>query len=238
MPAFFNSWAMIIATEIGDKTFFIAAVLSMKRNRMAVFAGAFAALILMTILSSMMGLVLPNLLPRKYTHIVGGMLFLYFGVKLIYDGYMMEGGKCSDELDEVEEELVFKKNDEETKDDDDDVETQSNNSMQVIDENKNKRKAQTITVADDAFERVFTQALTLTFLAEWGDRSQIATIALAANQDPYGVTAGGILGHGMCTGLAVAGGRMLAASISEKSVNIGGGGIFLLFGIHSLFFER
>ena len=32
----------------------------------------------------------------------------------------------------------------------------------------------------NSWELVFLQALTLTFLAEWGDRSQIATIALAA----------------------------------------------------------
>ena len=33
----------------------------------------------------------------------------------------------------------------------------------------------------------------MTFLAEWGDRSQIATIALAAAKDPYGVVAGGVV---------------------------------------------
>ena len=65
---------------------------------------------------------------------------------------------------------------------------------------------------------VLTQAFTLTFLAEWGDRSQIATIALAAAKDPIGVTAGGIVGHSCCTGIAVVGGRMLAARISEKAV--------------------
>lgn len=53
-------------------------------------------------------------------------------------------------------------------------------------------------------------SFTMTFLAEWGDRSQIATIVLATTKDPFGVTAGGIIGHSLCTGLAVLGGRMLA----------------------------
>lgn len=58
--------------------------------------------------------------------------------------------------------------------------------------------------------KVVTLSFTMTFLAEWGDRSQIATIALAAAKDPYGVTLGGVLGHSLCTGMAVIGGRMLA----------------------------
>jgi Ca2+/H+ antiporter, TMEM165/GDT1 family len=83
---------------------------------------------------------------------------------------------------------------------------------------------------------VFTQALTLTFLAEWGDRSQIATIAMAAAKDVVGVTLGGILGHTLCTGMAVVGGRLLAARISERTVHLVGGGLFLVFGLHSLVF--
>ena len=90
--------------------------------------------------------------------------------------------------------------------------------------------------------KVFLQALTLTFLAEWGDRSQLATIILAARevrlcrnfrfqimhilnyinsntylQDIFGVMLGGVLGHGLCTGLAVMGGRMIAQKISVKT---------------------
>ncbi len=50
VKGFTSSTAMIIATEIGDKTFFIAAVLSMRHPRLVVFAGAILALICMTIL--------------------------------------------------------------------------------------------------------------------------------------------------------------------------------------------
>jgi len=82
---------------------------------------------------------------------------------------------------------------------------------------------------------VFGQAFALTFLAEWGDRSQIATIALASSKDPFGVTVGGTLGHAFCTGLAVIGGRLLATRISEQQVAFFGGILFWAFAIHELY---
>ncbi|CAN0256235.1 unnamed protein product [Ectocarpus sp. 13 AM-2016] len=83
---------------------------------------------------------------------------------------------------------------------------------------------------------VMTMSFSMTFLAEWGDRSQIATIALATNKDPFGVTAGGVIGHSLCTGMAVIGGKLLAARISEKTVHLVGGALFLVFGLHALVF--
>ena len=53
--------------------------------------------------------------------------------------------------------------------------------------------------------RIFIQAFTMTFLAEWGDRSQLATIILAARENVTAVVIAGILGHAFCTGLAVLG---------------------------------
>jgi len=216
MKGFTSGVAMILATEIGDKTFFIAAVMSMRQKRSAVFLGAVTSLYVMTVLSSIMGLVLPKFLPVTYTHILGGILFLYFGIKLLTDAKGMDSNQVSDELEEVEEELLHPKKD------DGDEESQavkSSNSM---------RKG---------FSQIAMQSFTLTFLAEWGDRSQIATIALSAAKNPYGVTLGGCIGHTICTGMAVMGGRMLAARISEKTVSIFGGVTFLVFGIHSVFFE-
>jgi len=214
--------AMILATEIGDKTFFIAAVLSMSHPRTAVFSGAISSLYVMTVLSTMMGLVLPQFLEPKHTHLMGGFLFFYFGIKLLWDSRSMQTHQVSEELEEVEEELLHPK-----KDDGDDTALEQ---MEAAGDVANKSKQKT-------FTQVVLQSFMLTFLAEWGDRSQIATIALAAAKDPYGVTLGGCLGHTMCTGLAVVGGRMLAARISEKTVSLVGGLIFLVFGVHSFFFE-
>lgn len=84
----------------------------------------------MHLLSSIMGFALPALLPRAYTHFasavsclwllmvvcnfdmaISQVLFLYFGLRLLKDGYEMTGEGPSDELQEVEEELVTKKGD-------------------------------------------------------------------------------------------------------------------------------
>ena len=41
------------------------------------------------------------------------------------------------------------------------------------------------------FSKIFVQSFTMTTLAEWGDRSQMATVILAAREDVYGVCVGG-----------------------------------------------
>lgn len=82
------------------------------------------------------------------------------------------------------------------------------------------------------FTPVFLEAFLLTFIAEWGDRSQIATISLAAHDDPYGVTVGAIVGHSLCTGAACIGGELLARRISQRTMATAGGALFFLFAIH------
>jgi putative Ca2+/H+ antiporter (TMEM165/GDT1 family) len=84
---------------------------------------------------------------------------------------------------------------------------------------------------------IVTEAFGLTFLAEWGDRTQIATMTLAAVHHPIGVALGAILGHAVCAAIAVVCGRMVCGRISERRITLLGGGLFLLFaaiGIYEL----
>lgn len=197
---FLQSFLLILACELGDRTFFVAAILAMKASRLVVWAGALTALAAMTVLSAVIGKAFPLLLDRRHTSIAAAALFLYFGLQLLRDWWRMRNQPHTEngELAEVEEELAAP-------------------------EKKPKR------LPIVAVSPAFVKALTMTALAEWGDRSQIATIALAASKDLYGVILGGVVGHAICTGVAVVGGRLLASRISERAVALMGGVLFVTF---------
>ena len=73
----------------------------------------------------------------------------------------------------------------------------------------------------------------MTFLAEWGDRSQIATIVLAAKHNPLIILISVFLAHCICSLGAVICGKLLSEKITEKQVNLIGGILFFLFGVTS-----
>ena len=73
--------------------------------------------------------------------------------------------------------------------------------------------------------------------SEWGDKSQIAAIALAPNYSIASVVIGGGLAHTVCIILAMLIGAGLQKCLKEHTINIIGGVFFLLFGIYELVFN-
>ncbi|KNC75213.1 hypothetical protein SARC_12256 [Sphaeroforma arctica JP610] len=177
----------------------------------------------MTVLSAGMGWVI-TIIPRIYTFYASTLLFFVFGVKLIRDGSRMTPEEEAEEFDEVTQEL--KKHDE----DRENIRRESDPEAPPPTASDEQRARW----QNDIANGILMQAFTMTFLAEWGDRSQITTVVLAARENPYGVAIGGTIGHAVCTSLAVVGGRMVAQKISVKTVTIAGGIVFLIFAFMSI----
>ncbi|KAF9364546.1 hypothetical protein BGX34_001211 [Mortierella sp. NVP85] len=236
--SFILSLAMIMVSEIGDKTFLIAAIMAMKHPRLLVFSAALSALWVMSILSAAFGHAVPNLIPKTYTNYLAGLLFFCFGIRMFYDGYHMTEEDAKHELEEVTQELQDKE----------DLEMQLQRNEANSDENagddsglvgsagvKTKKQSGLVNLFQLLFSPVFVQTFIMTFLAEWGDRSQISTIALAAAHDMVWVSIGAVVGHSVCTGVAVIGGRMLASKISVRTVTLTGAVVFEIFAMVSLY---
>ncbi|KAL9429542.1 hypothetical protein AB3S75_031364 [Citrus x aurantiifolia] len=206
--AFIASFSMIIVSEIGDETFIIAALMAMRHPKSTVLSGALSALFVMTVLSTGLGRIVPNLISRKHTNSAATVLYAFFGLRLLYIAWMSDpkSGQKK-EMEEVEEKL---------------------------------ESGQGKTTFRRFFSRfctpIFLESFILTFLAEWGDRSQIATIALATHKNAVGVAVGATIGHTICTSLAVVGGSMLASKISQRTVATIGGLLFLCFSLSSYFY--
>lgn len=207
--ATFSSLSMILVSEIGDETFIIAALMAMRHPRSIVLSGALSALIIMTILSTGLGVIVPNLISQHLINHFATGLYTFFGLRLLYIAWMADAHSTPQkELEEVEEKL----------------------------EGGPQKKNLFRRIFARFCTPIFLESFILTFLAEWGDRSQLATIALAMHKNPFGVTLGAIIGHTMCTSVAVVGGRLLALKISQRTVATVGGCLFLCFAMSSYFY--
>ena len=89
LQAFIASISVILVSEIGDKTFFIAAIMAAQYNRVLVFLGAMSALAVMTALSAAFGSVATLFLRVEITQLVSNILFVLFGLRSLREGINM-----------------------------------------------------------------------------------------------------------------------------------------------------
>jgi len=222
--AFFAALSVIIVSELGDKTWFIAAIMAMRHSRLTVFFGAMSALALMTVLSATLGW-LAQVIPYVITFYLSTALFALFGLKMLYEGYHMSPNEGQEEYEEAQAEVQKTE-----------LSMESSKFIDLESGGTNTERSMTMRIISFV-SAIFLQAFTLTFVAEWGDRSQLTTIILGARESVVGVILGGIVGHAICTGIAVIGGRLLAQRISVRTVTLVGGVVFLVFAFSALFLE-
>jgi Ca2+/H+ antiporter, TMEM165/GDT1 family len=217
LEAFTAGLLLITASELGDKTFFMAVILATRYPRRPVLIGVIGALATMTLLSVGIGnfvMLLPQLLwqylPPSLSFLakitvqqVAALLFFLFGLKLLLESRQMTAATDAEVIGEATE---------------------------AVDAGDRKFHPR------HTFWKIVIESFVLTFVAEWGDRTQIATMMLAAAKNPIGVILGGIMGHAICALIAVWGGKLIAGKISEKTITIVGGLLFILFAVLTIIF--
>ncbi|CAN1778398.1 Protein PAM71, chloroplastic, partial [Linum perenne] len=109
---FASAFLLIFFSELGDKTFFIAALLAARNSAVVVFAGTFGALGVMTVISVVLGRTfhyVDEILPFRFgdtdlpiDDIAAVCLLVYFGVSTLIDASSSDSMKAEDEQKEAE----------------------------------------------------------------------------------------------------------------------------------------
>lgn len=216
--AIVQAFLLTFVSEIGDKTFFIAAILAAGGaasaskeeggRKVLTFIGAIAALAVMTFLAVALGQVfhaVPELAGGLPIDDIASVLaFGFFGVKLLLDaGEMEDSQSMLDEKEEAEEAV--------------------NESL------PGWMSGGAITAV---LPPLVLQAFVLVFAAEIGDRSFISAAALSAQggyDGAFAVFTGGITAHAIATAFAVLVGGVISKYVTEKQLAYIGGTLFLFF---------
>jgi len=204
MEATYKSFVMIGIAELFDKTWFVALLMALKYDKMVVFWGCYLALVAHTVLAAVMGYTVTKVVPITYLHFAAAALYAYFTV-LFYKDYM-EADEDSDVIAAGKEEAG------------EDCDEAAN----TIDEaNTSKPGEAAKKNGMRRMMKIFSTCFMAMFIAEWGDRTQIAMIGQHASQPLIPVCLGSMAAFFLLTSSAVIAGQLLEnTKLSEKMVHL------------------
>ena len=86
--------------------------------------------------------------------------------------------------------------------------------------------------SDPGKEKVFSTAFIMTSLAEFGDKTQLAVIALTAQYGaPIFVYIGAVAAFALIVGIGVVLGKKISEKVESKWIEMGSGALFIVLGI-------
>jgi len=206
--AFLLSLGMVGMAEMFDKTWFVALVMAMRHEKNTVFWGCFAGLAVHVLIAALFGYSISRMMEPSTLQFMAAALYATFTVLYGYDWYttesntdLMAAGK--DEINEEFEEEAAAAPEYGT----------------VL-----KPDAKTCSKGISGMSwlqirRVWMQCFMAVFIAEWGDRTQIAMIGIHATQPLVPVMLGSLLAFFLLTLSAVIVGMFIGdRTMSESAV--------------------
>ncbi|MCC5809839.1 MAG: TMEM165/GDT1 family protein [Ectothiorhodospiraceae bacterium] len=175
------AFLMIFLAEMGDKSQLVCLTLACRYRPMPVFAGAFTAFALLSLLAVIFGAALATWLPGWLLAAIVTLLFIGFGIRALRSG-VEEDADCED-------------------------------------------------APRAASASVFLSTVLILFVAEFGDKTQLATAGLSATASPLAVWVGATLGITAAAGLAIFAGNALLRRVPLTVVHRASGMLFIAMGV-------
>lgn len=209
--AFFVSLTMVSMAEIFDKTWFVAFVMGMRYDRIIVFWSCFLGLVVHVFIAAAFGIAFMHLLSARTLSLLAAGLYTLFAILYGYDWYTSDAD--SDMIGAGKDEVVA----EAFEDSKDNPLEDAENTYGSL----NPKSAGTKAPMQQAQQLcgIFWQCFVMVFIAEWGDRTQIAMIGIHATLPLIPVMIGSTVAFGLLTLSAVLLGRLIGdKTLSESTV--------------------
>jgi len=220
--AFLLSFGMVSLAEMFDKTWFVALVMAMRHETHTVFWGCFAGLAVHVLIAAAFGYSIAQLFAPSTLQFMAAALYGVFAVLYTWDWYSSEEGAdmMAAGKEEVNEEL------------DTENAVPEYGSLKAADGKLSKAHS----LAWTHVRRVFIQCFMAVFIAEWGDRTQMAMIGIHASKPLVPVMLGSLLAFGLLTLSAVLVGIYLGdKTLSESTVKAVCAASFAIFFVIAIY---
>ena len=237
LSSFGYSLSLIFLSDLTDKSIFLIIFLSKKLPSLTLYIVSLCSVLLMNYLSILLGFYLPKLISILYMQIIACFIFITFGIISIYESFK-EDEKMNDLIEFTKKEL-----NDSTENDYSLMNEDLENTETDVESNKELIFSSIIRsnsyMSDSSNNEGSIGLITAIFfalcLSDFGDKSQLAIITMAAIYNIYGILLGSTIALVGTVTLAVLFGKWISEKISPKKLLFIGGIIFLSFGLETLY---
>ena len=234
LSSFGFSFSFIFISDLTDKSILLIIFLSKRLPLLTLYIVSLSSVLFMNYLSILLGYYLPKLIKDIYMKIIAFILFTSFGILSL-----IESKKEKEKLNELiidfnKKDIIDTENDYSLMNDESETDIESNKEIvfpSILRTNSNFTEESN---DNGNYGKIIAIFLAIC-LSDFGDKSQIGVITLAAIYNIYGILLGSTFALVATVTLAVLFGKWISEKISPKKLLFIGGLIFLFFGVEILF---
>ena len=233
ISSFGYSLSVIFITDITDKSIFLIIFLSKRLSSLALYIISLTSVLLMNYLSILFGYYLPKFISHICMEIIAFILFTTFGIISLIES-RKEDEKLNNLIELSKKEVNDSENDYSLMGEELETDLESNQEL-LLPSILRSNSISTINNNNELNVGLIIGIFFTLCLSDFGDKSQIAIITMAAIYNIYGIILGSTIALIGTITLAVLFGKWLSEKISPQKLLLIGGLIFLAFGIETLF---